>query len=353
MKSSRLLWVLMLVALVAVMGCEGEQGPAGPAGPAGPGGADGEDGLDGTVACLDCHNTEAQNAIEFQYQRSQHALGDYVDYAGGRSSCARCHSGEGFKEFAETGDVDGNINVPVPIGCTHCHSVHTTFEVTDLALRTSDPVAFLGDAGYGDYVVDFGTNANLCANCHQSRRGEPNVTNPGEATFTITSTHYGPHHGAQANVLEGQGFAEIAGSTSYPSNSLHLVMGADCITCHMGEYADGTGGHTWEPSLLSCQNAVCHGASATDFNVGGVQEDVQAQLDTLRDLLLGEGAIEWVVEDEAYEPVVGPYDMVVARAFFNWVGLSEDRSLGVHNPRYVDALLSNSIEALEARVPAK
>lgn len=40
--------------------------------------------------------------------------------------------------------------------------------------------------------------------------------------------------------------------------------------------------------------------------------------------------------------------MVLAQAFFNWIGLEEDRSLGVHNPSYVKALLKNSIEAVEA-----
>ena len=43
--------------------------------------------------------------------------------------------------------------------------------------------------------------------------------------------------------------------------------------------------------------------------------------------------------------------MVQAQAFYNWIGLTEDRSLGVHNPRYVEALLSNSIEALSAPTP--
>jgi len=46
--------------------------------------------------------------------------------------------------------------------------------------------------------------------------------------------------------------------------------------------------------------------------------------------------------------VVGTYPMAHAQAFFNWIGLEEDRSLGVHNPQYVNALLTNSIEALKA-----
>ncbi len=38
--------------------------------------------------------------------------------------------------------------------------------------------------------------------------------------------------------------------------------------------------------------------------------------------------------------------MVQAQAFFNWVGLEEDRSMGAHNPKYVKALLKNSIDAI-------
>ena len=66
----------------------------------------------------------------------------------------------------------------------------------------------------------------------------------------------------------------------------------------------------------------------------------------LRDILVANGVLEWVEEDEAYEPVVGEHSMVNAQAFFNWIGLEEDRSMGVHNPQYVIALLKNSIQAL-------
>ncbi|NQU84489.1 MAG: hypothetical protein HQ541_01890 [Mariniphaga sp.] len=58
------------------------------------------------------------------------------------------------------------------------------------------------------------------------------------------------------------------------------------------------------------------------------------------------GEIELVVNSDGYHPVVGTYPMAQAQAFFNWVGLEEDRSLGAHNPKYVKALLRNTIEAL-------
>ncbi len=321
-------------------------GPAGPAGQDGvdgtdgTDGADGTDGVDGNVTCLSCHNTEAKRDISLQYARSQHALGEYVDYAGGRSSCARCHSGGGFVEYVETGDVNGNINVPEAIGCSHCHSVHTTFEESDYALRQIDPVPFIADPSVS---ADFASNSNLCANCHQSRRPEPNIDSPGE-TYTITSSHYGPHHGAQANVLAGFGFAEIPGSFAYPSTSLHLEEGATCVTCHMGEHTNGAGGHTWIPNVASCN--ACH--TTSDFNYRNVQAETQTKLNTLRDLLVDAGVVEYHPDDDAYEPVVGTYPMLHAQAFFNWVGLSEDRSLGVHNPDYINALLTNSIEAMQA-----
>lgn len=343
---------MALIPVLLLWGCQGDTGPAGPAGPAGTNGTDGvdgtngtdgTDGVDGAMRCLECHNTATKQAVTLQYARSQHAFGEYVDYAGGRSECARCHSGGGFVEYLATGEVDGNINVPVAISCSHCHNVHTTFELGDYALRSVAPVPFIADPTRN---ADFGGNSNLCANCHQSRRAEPSTDIPGE-TYRITSAHYGPHHGAQANVLAGFGFAEIAGSRAYPTTSIHLEADAACVTCHMGTYSNGVGGHTWLPNVAACNE--CHATS--DFNYGGVQADVQGQLDELRDLLVAAGVVEYVEADAAYEPVVGTYPMVQAQAFFNWIGLSEDRSLGVHNPKYVDALLTNTIEAMQAPLP--
>ena len=65
----------------------------------------------------------------------------------------------------------------------------------------------------------------------------------------------------------------------------------------------------------------------------------------LRDILVANGVVAGDDED-GYHPVVGTYPMVEAQSFFNWIGLEEDRSLGVHNPKYVVALLKNSIKAL-------
>lgn len=330
------------IAMIFMIGCEGEQGPAGPAG------ADGDDGaagIAGSTACLDCHSTDAMTAISFQFDRSGHgsAVVTLEREGAWSGSCVRCHTGNGFAEYILTGENIGSIENEDIINCQACHNTHTTFTSDDEALRTTVAVAMIADAAS---TFDFGDNSNLCANCHQSRRAEPNIDVPG-TEFSITSTHYGPHHGAQANVLNGTGFAEIAGTATYPTTSTHLGAGATCVACHMAEFDDGEGGHTFTPSVAKCDG--CH--TTTDFNYGNVRTEVGDKLDELRDLLIAKGVIEYVAADEAYEPIVldpvVPIAMEYAQAFFNWVGLSEDRSLGAHNPKYVNALLDNSIEALQ------
>jgi hypothetical protein len=337
-NANRFFLLLLIVSALALMGCEGDQGPAGPAGANGTDGADGANGYTPAM-CLDCHNDAPSLEIQLAYAQSGHKAGLYVAYTGGedRASCGRCHNKQGFIEYAVTGDVANDIYDPAPLDCAGCHTVHPA----DFGIRLTGPVAMIWDE---TYEVDFGDNSNLCANCHQSRRAEPNVSDPG-TEFEITSTHYGPHHGAQANVLEGVGFAEIEGSTDYPApGSGHAAVGRTCVACHMGDYVDGAGGQTWHSRVETCTD--CH-IGASDFDINGFQTDTQAKLNKLRDLLADAGVIEYVEADDAWEPIVGTYPMVQAQAFFNWIGLVEDRSMGVHNPTYYTALLDNTIEALE------
>lgn len=344
MKKTRLFFQFVGVGIFAISlfiaGCTKE----GPMGPAGADGADGINGTDGNSTCLDCHAGTTKSNIEAQFAMSVHSSGiNAVDYAGGNASCARCHSHQGFVQYATTGTVAGTITNPTAWECATCHGIHESFEAKDYALRLKDPVNPIFDPSI---TMDLGGNSNLCANCHQSRRAEPNIDKPGE-TYKITSTHYGPHHGAQANVVAGLGFAEIEGSVEYPTpgTSKHLQL-ASCTGCHMGEFVNKQGGHSWNPSLNACNT--CHDATDADFNYGGVRSDVATKLETLRDELVRLGVVEYIEADAAYEPVVGTYPMIQAQAFFNWAGLEEDRSFGAHNPKYVKALLQNSIEALEA-----
>ncbi len=364
LRKNVLFVILMTILALFLFNCEGpagEDGTDGADGSNGTAGVNGVDGVDGNVTCLVCHSDENLAMKQHEFAASQHSSGDIaVSYAGARGGargCYPCHSHEQFVAFTE-GLPFENIASPSPWKCSTCHGLHQTFEAQDYALRVTEAVAIFDGSNFalkGNNYLDVQGNSNLCATCHQSRRAEPNVTDPG-ATFDITSTHYGPHHGPQANVLAGVGFAEIAGSIAYPVAGSADHIAASCTGCHMYE-----GDHSFNPSLDACN--VCH--ATADFNYGGVADEMADLLEELRDLLIAKdvielgteelyelneetGVIELVVHTEGYHPVVGEHPMVLAQAFFNWVGLAEDRSLGAHNPKYYKALLKNSIDAVNA-----
>ncbi len=322
-----------------------KEGPIGPSGENGTNGTNGLDGAAGSVTCLACHSGTNMDQKKAEFAMSEHSVGAIaVDYAGGRASCAPCHSHEQFIAYAAFGlPIAGDITNPSAWKCSTCHGLHKSFEGKDYAFRLDGPVVALYDK---TKKIDVIGNSNLCVNCHQTRTAEPNIATPG-ATFRISNTHYGPHHGPQGNILAGVGFAEIPGSVPYPAagTAVHLTK-ASCTGCHMAKFEAKQGGHSFIPSVASCNT--CHGGTAIkDYNYSGKQTAIQTQLDVLRDKLIALKVIEYVEADAAYEPIVGTYPMIQAQAYFNWIGITEDRSLGVHNPKYVTALLTNTIAALK------
>jgi len=321
-----------------------KEGPMGPAGADGTNGTNGTNGEDGSVTCLACHsgNNMAQKSAEFAM--SVHSSGAIaVDYAGGRAGCARCHSHEGFVQFTTLGINDLPVANPSAWKCSTCHGIHKTFEGKDYALRITAPVVPVVAA---NGAMDLKGSNNLCGTCHQARSAEPNKDKPG-ATYTMTVRTY-PHYSAQSNMLLGNGFAEIPGSVAYPTKgtSKHLTD-ASCVGCHMSSFTAKQGGHSYIPSLKACND--CHGGTpSTNYNYGGIQTDTQAKLDQLREKLLALGVITKTTVDgvDSYSPKAGTVPMVQAQAVFNYFGIKYDRSLGVHNPKYVKALLTNTLEAL-------
>lgn len=339
MNSKNLLFLVFFVLTGLLMSCEGPMGPAGPAGSDGTNGVngtDGTDGVDGTTACLQCHTLTHKNEITALYNTSGHATGAFVGYAGGRKSCAKCHSHEGFVETQFTGQdtTAFDIQIPTPIGCATCHESHNTFDFEndgpDYALRTSAPIELIG----WDETIDMGNASNLCGTCHQPRRAQPTADDDGN--FKITSTHYGPHHGPQVTVMFGFGGYEFDGIVAYgePGSAAHY-RDVTCVGCHMAEGENGQGGHSFWPSDASC--TVCHTNGVPDMAA-----EIHGLLDQLAELLKAEGVL-----DADSHVVTGTYPVDVAGAYYNWIMLEEDRSLGVHNPKYFRALLTNSIAALQ------
>lgn len=344
MKHLRLthVFAMFVIALAVAAGCT-KEGPAGPAGADGTSGTDGKDGVDGNATCIQCHTIDYMNNVKAQYAESGHSDGNYVAYAGGRKDCAMCHSDEGFRETQHTGldTTANNIPIPTHIQCSTCHSFHETLDFEndgpDYAVRQNGPVDLMmyRTANPPSLVtLDFGNNSNLCINCHQPRTAPPTANGSGE--FYIASTHYGPHHGPQGTFLQGIGGAEIGTGYPEPGSSTHTQ--AACTGCHMHEYTEGQGGHTWEVPVASC--TPCH-TDASTLDINGKQTYITGLIEELKTGLITKGVL-----DAEGHPVVGTYPIAHAQAFYNYAGIVDDRSKGVHNYEYIKQLLVNSINAV-------
>jgi hypothetical protein len=175
--------------------------------------------------CTQCHSAENKYPVagaKAGYDLSGHATLGNSFYSNG-AGCQRCHTHEGFVEFAKKGSVDPNsyVDTPSQPGCFTCHDPHKT---GDFSLRVTATVTLDNgksfDAGKG----------NLCASCHLVRGDAAKVVQ--ETDAAKVSPNFGPHHGPQADMMAGTNAWEYAGKTY--SNSAHTTTVKDtCVTCHM------------------------------------------------------------------------------------------------------------------------
>jgi hypothetical protein len=308
------------------------------------------------LSCAECHNdTNIIDGKATTWASSVHGSGTTTAYAGGNPTCTGCHSGNGFSAAIAAGvdnaaaqdSADPN---PSRVDCRACHNIHATYTSDDWALKTVDPVKLVAlDATYD------GGMGNLCANCHQQRTAFPEAT---DGNVSVSSTHWGGHHGPEAALLLGVGGA--GGVEGTPSTHYQTVENT-CVTCHLGGDAAV---HTFTPNVATCQT--CH-ADATSLDVNGAQTEIKDKLDQVEKALIAKGLLAEVKNDglvelvpgfvkDEYElttigveivPVVGEYPEAQAAALWNYLFVKEDKSLGVHNPPFANALLDAALEALK------
>jgi mono/diheme cytochrome c family protein len=344
---------LAILFLIGMISCEGDIGPSGPAGPEGPAGPtgvageDGQDGQNGAENCIDCHgNNQLITAKIFQWENSLHYLGGHYDR--NQATCAACHTSQGFLDRIATGDMAASMDIqdPLPQNCYTCHQIHTTYTSDDWALTSPDPVTLW----VGGETVDIG-KGNQCIICHQPRLRTPAVPTPGDTdSLTITSSFWGPHHGAQGALFTGNGAFEIG---SGYNNSSHMSVVPDgCITCHMAPTLDGraAGGHTFrvetEDGELNINGCVmCHDAGTIETLVEDTQSEIETLLTELNTKLKDKGLLANQFGSDRAVP--GTYTATEVGILWNYLFVEEDQSKGVHNAIYARTLLENSIDALD------
>ena len=344
-KSVLKLAFLGLLFVILATSCV-KEGPMGPAGADGKDGKDGTNGTNGTATCVICHSSNQEIfARENQWAKSGH--GTLPDFERSEGECAICHTSQGFR-----GNLNGTykwevsgakILNPNPQNCYTCHKIHETYTSNDLALTVTGPVELRNTGGKKH---DFG-KGGICASCHQGRTVNPFPV-AGGADIKVTSSRYGVHHGPQANVVAGvgKGLFEVGSGLV---NSAHSQLANTCITCHMAEaFGTQSGGHTlWmayeyhEAEVLNTKGCFAAGCHPAGEDVQKLTEAKQAKIETALaelKLLLDKKGITKAGSDNS---VSGTYPGVVAGACLDYKALVEDKSFGVHNPKYVTQLIEN------------
>lgn len=315
---------------------------------------------EGPQTCFSCHSDQNTFLVarEKQWEYSVHASGGTLNE--NSRDCKNCHTSEGYVARAETCTPhtvnDGTtIDNPTEIHCFTCHAPHTN---GNFHLRWMCTTTLMNGTTFDLH------KGNLCASCHQARTSVLTmVTSP----TTKLTTRWGPHHGPQSDMLIGTNGYEYAGftyeQTHHATATTQDTMSA-CIECHMSPSSlPYVGGHSWNMSydeggsevLNTSACAGCHG-SISDFNEitlngSSVQDSVDALVATLQTDLLNAGLLS-----PSGSEVLPTNNMVTsadsAGAVWNYLMVSNDRSSGVHNAKYILGLLTSSIEYIEGTLPA-
>lgn len=334
LERSKIGLVLMLSLLVAVFACERNVTTVEEVT---------KTGVLAAENCFVCHGDEDTRIVAAagQWANSQHATGENQR---GSSTCAPCHTSEGFVEYHTTG-TSISVDSPTMIHCFTCHAPHTNRNFT---LRVTDEQELQNGDSY-----DLG-EANICVACHQSRRNVDTYISKSEEL----SQHWGPHHSPQGDMLVGTNGYEFD-DYDYGNTNHRSATANGCLDCHF-EVSNSAflGGHSFnmehndEYNVDAC--AECHSdmEDAEDFNRpylggAGIQDQVRTLTAQLFDRFVTAGLLVYYAEDDAWEPAE---DRVTtadsAGALWNYLIAEEDQSHGVHNPRYTLDLLISALEFL-------
>jgi hypothetical protein len=197
--------------------------------------------------------------------------------------------------------------------------------------------------------------------CHRSRRNAVEYT----SDIGNASSHYGPHHGPQADMLIGANAPDFG--VVLPTSPHSIATENACVDCHMaGEHLDPAGnvnvvgGHTWNMNDVEGNDHVevcapCHGNVGStfkekkyyingnaDLDGNGVAEGLQLEVHGLMEQL----ALLLPPVGEPEVSIVGDstnLSLEIMRAGYAYIWVEEDRSFGIHNPAFTVSLLKAAL----------
>lgn len=295
-------------------------------------------------------------------------------------SCARCHSGSGFRDFiGADGSAVGSIENPhlaVPaegalVDCAACHNAATL---------TMDTVQFPGvEPNYpGVIVTGLGPEAR-CMQCHQGREStasmheeidDANVVDDDtiDSDLSFQNVHYAAAGATQLGGIAMGGY-QYDGKV-YDIKFSHVEEIDTCMGCHDP--------HTLEVKVEKCSE--CHTAVATHDDLadirflgstkdydgdGDLAEGILGEIETIQALLyaaLQDYSTNVVGDTIVYNPDAYPYwfnatggrygswTARLLKGAYNYQFSQKDHGAYAHNAKYLIQLMYDSIEDLGGSV---
>ncbi len=310
------------------------------------------------VGCGECHSGPPHNPFFEDWSRGAHGIFEsHAISAGG--SCLQCHEGRtaATRFGASQTYVEANSTTPMLIGCTTCHNPHGTANTHEVRMP-----------------INVRDTTNLCIQCHQRN-----------ATATASNTR-GPHSPQGPTFLGYSGWQPAGFTWDTASNmTTHANPAANptlCAGCHVatldvnnaaGKLAWHYTGHSFfaipcvdtagidstnscdvsQRSFAACATSGCHSSAAIAQTY---YTSLSGELAFLQSILWvdtnGNGKVD--TTDGGLLARVPPAELTtttsvtVARgALFNFQLVTTDASHGVHNPPYLRALLTATIQAVQ------
>jgi hypothetical protein len=304
--------------------------------------------------CFECHSDQNTELIaaEQQWSNSRHASGSNIDRS--YPPCANCHTSEGFVAKVSGGS-SGTVDNPTVIHCFTCHAPHTR---GDLSLRVTSTQS-LADGT----MFDLGS-ANICSACHQARR---NVNTYVAQDTVELSEHWGPHHSPQSDMVVATNGYQYSWFDYERSNAHRGGTVDGCLDCHYKTTENNIlGGHSFNMTFTileeggpeesentnGCNVTDCHDGDVDDFDHEDWQTDTEQLVDSLQTILFTAGLIDdegHPLDDVFVASLSEPGDS--AGAVWNYLIVHEDRSHGIHNPKYTRGLLESAIQFMVSGPP--
>lgn len=291
--------------------------------------------------CASCHHTQIEAWHESGHgmvlEHHDQTIEDFTA-EWGRSSCAACHTAEGFIKVNDPDLFDMELpETQSLVGCVACHDPHN--DQNEAQLRNLDDMTVLYDQNEAATYTGYGVG-QLCAQCHHARRSTSNVNGQIENGYA----HFGPHGSPEMDMFVGSGSYEIAGYEYDRGDGGHKNLAEGCVTCHMPQVEIREGSfspsHTFEPELTTCLE-VCHANNPPDL----VDFDINGKRTEINDLM---GQLITAIGVDPHDLGVDTLTTADQRmAGYAWVFVNNDASGGIHNYKYAKSLLENALDYIQ------